>query len=166
MIQFHSSLARPLFFKEFTVSQRFPPKGYFWTWTCTAVDGGGPAGLGRERKPDSQDRRSFVPQWTINRLTQERNSKYSCLNRLKLEGGQGLGQRKEEKERKRKRSKKGTETSSVKSSSLNCIYCYYMYLGKISNQYLNASCPSFKSSAVLGITGEKETLAIKQSSYQ
>lgn len=47
--------------------------------------------MGRQSKPDSKDRLSFVPQWTINRLTQERNSKYSCLNRLKFERGGGEG---------------------------------------------------------------------------
>lgn len=47
-----------------------------------------------------KDKLSFVPQWTIDRLTRERNSKSSCLNRLKLEGGKGRG-KKEKKGRER-----------------------------------------------------------------
>lgn len=55
-------------------------------------------GVGRQRKPDSKDRLSFVPQWTINRLTQERNSMYSCLNGLKLKGVGGEEQDRGKKE--------------------------------------------------------------------
>lgn len=56
----------------------------------------GVGSVGGQRKPDSKDRLSFVPPWTINRLTQERNSKYSGLNRLKLEAGGGGGRQRKE----------------------------------------------------------------------
>lgn len=65
----------------------------------------------------------------------------------------GVGQRKKGAERERERNKKSTETYLEILRPGTCIYYYYVYLGKISNQYLKASCPYFKSSAVLYIIG-------------
>lgn len=53
-------------FVKNSVSQRFPLKRLFLDLhRC----GRGWGSVGRQRKPDSKDRLSFVPQWTINRLT-------------------------------------------------------------------------------------------------
>lgn len=98
---------------------------------------------GEAEKTWSKHRRSFVPQWTINRLTQERNSKYSCLNRLKLEGG-GVGRTEVRGNGKGERGECKRTLSILHLGT--CIYYYHIHLSKISSQYFNASCPYFKSS--------------------
>lgn len=106
------------FKKEFSASERFALRRLFLDFCCC---GWGWGSVGRQSKPDSKDRLSFVPQWTINRLTQERNSKYSCLNRLKFEGGGGweVGQSKEGMKREGEKQGEATQMYFVNSSSWN-----------------------------------------------